>query len=367
MNLYLDSIIFALQRSGGISVYWSEMLKYILASGTAVQMLEHPSALLNIQRSMLELPTQAIVKDMPIPLGVARYLPALPSCPNADIFHSSYYRTPRQRGIKQVVTVYDFTYEFFRSGLRRFVHTRQKQQAILAAAGIICISESTRQDLLRLYPTISPERTRVIHLGVSEAFHPNDGTTALTDDLHWLSKTKYVIFIGDRNDYKNFDLAVQSVERVADCHLVIVGGGQLSGTEYELLERCLNNRYRHLQGVSESALNILYNYAFCLLYPSRYEGFGLPPLEAMRAGCPVIAVNCSSLPEVCGKAALLTEKPDVGLFVQQIRALEQTNLRHEMIARGHEQSRKFRWESTCQKTMSFYHEIAAGLPPETCI
>jgi len=360
MKLYLDNIIFALQRSGGISVYWSEMLKYILASGSPAHMLEHPAGQHNIQRSMLKLPAQAIVHDTAIPLGVARYLPALPSCPGADIFHSSYYRTSRQRGIKQVVTVYDFTYEFFRTGFKRFVHKHQKRQAILGADGIICISESTRQDLLRLYPTISPERTRVIHLGVSEAYHPNDGTTTLPDNLQWLSETKYVIFIGDRNDYKNFDLAVQAVGRVANCHLVIIGGGKQTETEHDLLEHCLKSRYRHMPGVSEYTLNLLYNHAFCLLYPSRYEGFGLPPLEAMRAGCPVVAVKCSSLPEVCGNAALLVDTPDPDLFAMQMSALEQTTFRQEMINRGRARAIKFTWHSTCCKTIDYYREVAKG-------
>lgn len=367
MKLYLDNIIFALQRSGGISVYWSEILKHILASGTPAQVLEHPEALLNIQRRMMELPAESIINDTSIPLNVARYLPALPSCSQADIFHSSYYRTPWQRDLKQVVTVYDFTYEFFRSGIRHFVHKRQKQQAILGAAGIICISESTKQDLLRLYPTIPDERTRVIHLGVSDAYHPIEGASALPDDLKWICKTKYIIFIGDRSTYKNFDLAVQAVGRLEGCHLVIVGGSQLTGKEYDLVELYLNNRYRHMLGVSEFTLNLIYNYAFCLLYPSRYEGFGLPPLEAMRAGCPVVAVNCSSLPEVCGKAALLADIPDADLFVEQMIALEHSNFRQEMIDRGGEQAKKFTWENTGRKTMDFYHEVAAGSNVDYCL
>jgi mannosyltransferase len=360
MKLYLDNIIFSIQSSGGISVYWAEMLKRILASGINTHILEHPAAEQNIHRSKLELPAQSIVKDAHIPLGIARYLPALPSCPGADIFHSSYYRTPLQSDLKQVVTVYDFTYELFRSGIRRFAHKHQKQQAILGATGIICISESTKQDLLRLYPTIPAEKTRVIHLGVSDVYHPLERNAVLPDELHWTTDTKYVIFIGDRSKYKNFDLAVQAVGQIKDCHLVIVGGSQLTGKEHDLIKLCLDNRYHHMLGISESTLNQIYNYAFCLLYPSSYEGFGLPPLEAMQAGCPVVAVNCSSLPEVCGNAALLADTPDPSLFADLMNTLEQTPLRQVMISRGREQAKQFTWDNTCRKTIDFYHEIAAN-------
>ncbi len=360
MKLYLDNIVFALQRSGGISVYWSEMLKYILASGTSLHVLEHPEALMNIQRRMTKLPAELIIDDTLMPLNIARYLPALRPCPGANIFHSSYYRTPWQSGLKQVVTVYDFTYELFRSGIKHFVHSRQKQRVILGAAGIICISASTQQDLLRLYPTIPAERTRVIHLGVSEVYHPLDSNSTIPNDLYWIYDTKYVIFIGDRSTYKNFDLAVQAVSQLKGCHLVIIGGSKLTGDEYNLLEDYLENRYRHMLGISDGVLNILYNYAFCLLYPSSYEGFGLPPLEAMRSGCPVVAVNCSSLPEVCGNAALLTDTSESDLFIDQMSALEHTSFRQQMIDRGIEQAKKFTWNDTGRKTMDFYHEIATN-------
>lgn len=360
MKLYLDNIIFALQRSGGISVYWSELLKYVIASGTSAKMLEHREGLLNIQRRMLDLPVEFIIEETSIPLKVARYLPALPSCSGAEIFHSSYYRRPWQRGLKQVVTIYDFTYEFFCSGTRRFVHKHQKQRALRKAAGIICISESTQQDLLKFYPEIPAERTRVIHLGVSVKYHPLETDAILPDYLSWIPKAKYVVFIGDRSRYKNFDLAVQAVGRLKECHLVIVGGGQLTDKQYELIELCLQNRYRLMLDVSEESLNFVYNYALCLLYPSSYEGFGLPPLEAMRAGCPVVAVNSSSLPEVCGNAALLVDTPDTNLFIEQMIALEDSTFRHEIIKRGIEQASKFTWEETCRKTMNFYHEIAEG-------
>jgi len=359
MNLYLDNIIFALQRSGGISVYWAELLRYLSEHHPDLRMLEHPRALQNIQRQALELPRELIDSDSRLPVALSRYLQA--RCKTTSgIFHSSYYRTPDSIGMKQVVTVYDFTYELYRSGLRRAVHCRQKQRAIREAAGIICISESTKKDLLRLYPSTPESSITVIHLGISSAFEPVDKITGVPDSLGWVPQTKFVLFVGDRSEYKNFDLAILSVNRITDCHLVIIGGGELTASERQLLESSLPNRHRHLSGVTDITLNILYNYAFCLLYPSHYEGFGLPPLEAMRAHCPVVAVNCSSLPEVCGDGALLTDRADSEQFMELLLKLEDDTIRKTMIARGALQARKFTWENTCEKTVEFYQAVESG-------
>jgi mannosyltransferase len=359
MNLYLDNIIFALQRSGGISVYWAELLKYLNEHNPDVRMLEHPQALQNIQRKALKLPRERIDNDSRLLVALSRYLQA-PCKATSGIFHSSYYRTPDFNGIKQVVTVYDFTYELYRSGLRRAVHHYQKQRAIREAAGIICISESTKKDLLRLYPSTPESLITVIHLGISSAYEPVDKNTGVPDSLKWVPQTKFVLFVGDRSEYKNFDLAILSVSRITDCHLVIIGGGELTSGEQQLLESILSKRHRHLSGVADVTLNILYNYAFCLLYPSHYEGFGLPPLEAMQAHCPVVAVNCSSLPEVCGDAALLTDNADSEQFVDQLLTLEDDTTRKMMITRGKLQARKFTWKNTCEKTVEFYQAVETG-------
>ena len=360
MRLYFDNIIYSLQRTGGISVYWSQLLKFLLANRCEMGVLERPDALQNIQRRTIDLPADLIINEPSIPLQIARYLPVLSSFRGADVFHSSYYRAPLQQELKQIITVYDFTYELFSSGLKRFVHMQQKRRAIMHANGIICISENTMKDLLRRFPMVCTDRVRVIHLGVSDSYHPIASDVAMPDDLGWINGINYVLFIGDRSGYKNFDLAVQTVGLLNNYHLVIVGGAPFSGEESGLLNQHLSNRYKHIRDISEESLNFIYNRAFCLLYPSRYEGFGLPPLEAMRAGCPVVAMNSSSLPEVCGDAGLLLNAPDAELFVSHIRALEKTSFRQEMIAKGYKQARKFTWETACQKTMDFYHDVACG-------
>jgi mannosyltransferase len=327
--------------------------------------LERSDSLQNLHRRTIQLPEWLMINESTIPLQIARYLPVLPALEGADIFHSSYYRGPLQCGPKRVITVYDFTYEFFSSGLKRFVHGQQKRMAIRQAHGIICISENTMQDLLRLFPSVSEERVRVIHLGVSASYHPISADVTVPDYLCWINDITYVIFVGDRRGYKNFNVAVQAVSMVKNYHLVIVGGSLFSREEYKLLEQHLSTRYRHVRDMSEESLNFIYNHALCLLYPSSYEGFGLPPLEAMRAGCPVVAMNSSSLYEVCGEAGLLANAPEPDLFVSMMLSLEQTSFRQEMVSKGYKQALKFTWEATCKKTMDFYQVLASDSRRDT--
>ena len=121
--------------------------------------------------------------------------------------------------------------------------------------------------------------------------------------------------------------------------------------------KLLQKDYFHYQGISAEDLNILYNNAFCLLYPSSYEGFGIPVLEAMRAGCPVVSTNLSSIPEVAGDAGLLVNNIKVEEFVKEIEKLEDNEFRDKIIAKGLEQSKKFSWDRCFEETFEFYKEV----------
>jgi mannosyltransferase len=99
---------------------------------------------------------------------------------------------------------------------------------------------------------------------------------------------------------------------------------------------------------------MLYNHAFCLLYPSSYEGFGIPLVEAMKCGCPVVTTNTSSIPEVLGGAGLMVDHIDEHAFVQKIKSLENTAFRGENIEKGYRQARRFSWDTCCQETLAFY-------------
>jgi mannosyltransferase len=135
--------------------------------------------------------------------------------------------------------------------------------------------------------------------------------------------------------------------------LVIVGGENISDKEKELFQK----EYLHFQGISTKDLNILYNNAFCLLYPSSYEGFGIPIAEAMKAGCPVVSSNRSSIQEVADDAGLLVDKIEVEEFVKVILKLENKEFRDKLILKGLEQAKKFSWDKCFEETLEFYKEV----------
>ena len=358
MNLVLDNVVFALQRAGGISVYWYELLRRMSRDGCAMRMVEHPRAAANIFRRRLDLDPTVIFGERWLPLWLSRYLSYPAGDGSRPLCHSSYYRRPQSAEAIEVVTVYDFTYERFRQGPARWVHSWQKAAAIRAAHGVICISESTRRDLLERYPDVSPDRVRVIHLGAAEDYRPLGPADVQTRPAN-LPQGPFVLFVGARDSYKNFRLALEAVAALPDYHLLSVGGGQLKRDEIELAEKLLPGRHRHLASVDNETLNLLYNSAHALLYPSSYEGFGIPVLEAMAAGCPVIAVNASSIPEAAGDAGLLVDEIRAESFAQRLVQLEDETLRKASIDKGHAQARRFSWEACYRQTMAFYDEVYA--------
>lgn len=360
MNIYFDNIVFFLQKAGGVSAYWKELTKRFISSDLAVKVIEQSESKANVFRRELEIPDSIRLRENNFPLVLLRYLPLQMRLNRGAIFHSSYYRISRQRqDVAQIVTVYDFTYEYFTHGVRRFIHHAQKRWAIRNADGIICISENTKRDLLDIFPEVDAAKIKVIYLGAAEDFCVLQEPPKALDGYSGLLQTKYILFIGDRSAYKNFSMAVEVLSELEDCHLVIVGGGALTESENRRLTASLGNRFTHLTGMASEKLNVLYNFAFCLLYPSSYEGFGIPVLEAMKAGCPVVTTSASSIPEVAGNAALMVKEVNRRAFIDSIKMLERKEIRLEIIRSGFEQASKFSWDKCFEETIQFYRMIHA--------
>lgn len=352
----LDNIIFQLQGAAGISLYWHELIKRFIRSNETVFFVErHSNTFRNIFRQSLQLRKGNVLRENKIPLFFQRYVNPSLNLPPKSIFHSSYYRTLRQANVLNFITVYDFTYEYYRSGIVRRVHSFQKARAIKRADGIICISENTKKDLKKFYPDIDSERIRVIYLGISDDFFPlkekkNDLLDARDDK-------KVILYLGSRMKYKNFDLAVEVVSSLTEYKLTIVGGGALTKSEVALLRKKLGTRFHYVSSLSPVQLNGLYNIAFCLLYPSMYEGFGLPIGEAMKAGCPVVTTRFSSIPEVCGNACVVLDGSSPDGFAAAIKQLEDERYRKLLVDKGIEQATKFSWDHCFQETLAFYGEV----------
>lgn len=330
--IVIDGIIYSLQRAGGITRLFNEIISRL------------PS-----QEFRVDYYVGAVDPGMPVmrPRFAERYRDArvYGSC---EVFHSTYYRLPIGSSANVVTTVHDYTYErFLGNTLRGRVHSWQKNRAVAGADRIICVSESTRRDLIEFSGQQYESRAVVIPNGVSENFFPTQ-----------LVKVEpQVLFVGARGGYKNFRAVAVAMAGLKDICLVFVGGGPLTEGERSLLQQHAPGRFIHKGYLSEAELNSEYNRSICLVYPSLYEGFGIPVLEAMRAGCPVVAVNSSSIPEVAGTAALLMEKATPEEVRQAIEFMMVGENRDRYRSQGFARAREFSWDITYRRTAELYEEL----------
>lgn len=349
---YIDGIIFSLQKAGGISLVFAELLDRI-EKKTSIRciLLEYKQGLTsNIFRRTFLFRSNRILKNGL--LFLSRYLDVGLSSSERFIFHSSYYRICSNKNAINITTVHDFIYEYYVSGLPRYIHSWQKNRAILKSEYIICISESTKKDLLKFLPDVDPEKIRVIYNGVSEDYHP---LSDLPQDVFYFPPKSYVLFVGSRGGYKNFKLAAEAVAKT-NLNLLIVGGALSKNEKYYLDILLGRERYYQVSQVDNSLLNLYYNGAYCLLYPSAYEGFGLPVVEAQKAGCPVIAYNASSIPEIIGDTPLLLNDLSVNTILQKLDMLKSPVVRSQIVEKGIRNSQRFSWDKMYEDILHLYKE-----------
>lgn len=332
-----DAVVFGLQRFGGVSTYcWELMWRMARDHGDDLTVTMPQKQLGSRWGDVAGLSRQVMTEK--IPTRVARYL----NCANdSSILVSSYYRLAAGRQ-RLVVPVYDFMYERYRSGLARTVHSWQKRKACESAAAMLCISHSTRTDLLDHYPNIDPARVHVTHLAVDHGrFYPEpDAVPALHDSL---------LFVGQRAGYKRFDLAVETA-RACGKKLAIIGP-VLTAEEKTMLQDRLADRWFPYAAPDEASMRRAYSSAFALLYPSDYEGFGLPLLEAQACGSPTIAAYSSSLPEVGGEATLFAVQQKVDDYAGLVLQLGDESVRERMKLAGLDNAKAFQWNRTYAATM----------------
>jgi mannosyltransferase len=353
MPILFDNIVFELQQAGGISTYWAELIKRFSEADPSHIFLEGSRAKNNKARLEVSLPSSS-VKNSFFASRASRYFPAPVFCDQSHFFFSSYYRVPACRKSKVIITVYDFIYEKFVTGWRKDIHSFQKKMAIERADSIICISDNTKNDLLSFFPRVDPNSVHVIYIGVSDCFSPivdKDVKISLLKDMG--VQPNYVLYVGSRVSYKNFSVAVKALREIPEVHFVCVGGGAFSADEVAFLTENLPNRFKHISP-SIPELNVLYNNALCLLYPSSYEGFGIPLVEAMKAGCPVVAVGTSSIPEVVGNAGLIIGKPSKEEIIEAIMFLENSLIRQDQVYRGLANSQRFSWQSCYEEHLKVF-------------
>ncbi|MGZ3756557.1 MAG: glycosyltransferase family 4 protein [Mucilaginibacter sp.] len=358
MRVILDNIIFFLQRSGGGTVYWTEIIKRANNDEVLDAIFSEPTAKHNnVFRAGLPIKITYLEKFPLLLLRISNF--TVPINEKA-IFHSSYYRISKSPNAINIITIHDFTSELFFTGIRKFVHSKRKWNGIKNADGIICISNNTKADLLKFYPDINENKIRVIYNGVGDEYFPLSKSSFSYNDYAKELGDKYVLYIGHRTSYKNFYLAAKTVALLDESFSLLIVGEKLSNSEVEQLDEILKNRYTCLNNIDNKTLNVFYNFAFCLIYPSIYEGFGIPIVEAMKAGCPVVTSDKSSIPEVAGDAALIVNEITADNFAKAIMKLQDLSFRDKVIKRGVIQAKKFSWDKCFNEVKQFYKDIYKG-------
>lgn len=273
-----------------------------------------------------------------------------------DIYHPTYYHIEKRRFKgRQVVTVYDMIHELYP---QYFSHNDltsiAKKHTVEKADMIIAISESTKQDLVNILG-VDKKKICVINLANSLKHDPV-GCEAII-------KKPYILYVGKRRGYKNFFNFVKaytSNKKVcSDFRVVVFGGEKISLDERNLFEELrISEKIDQIFG-DDTVLSNLYKNASCFIYPSLYEGFGIPPLEAMHYGCPVIASNVSSIPEVVGDAGLLFNPNDVEEISYALeKVLYNEKLKVNLVNKGYQQEKKFSWEQCARETYEVYAQLS---------
>ena len=363
MKIVFDNIVFGLQKSGGVSTLWYELLKRFFPFEKNIYFLDYKQGNDNLYRKTLNIPERFILNKGEN-RNILKYRYSNPKLTNFKapfIFHSSYYRFCKNRNAINVTIVHDFTYEYYTRGISKIVHSFQKGRAIKNSDGVICISENTKKDLLKFYPNTPLDKIRVIYNGVSSDYFPIDKAKPIglyDERFKKLEDKKNVIFIGHRTKYKNFDVAVKTFAKLDKSYHFVIIGEPLKEEEQELVDEYISsNNYTVFSKLENAKVNVLYNYGFALLYPSSFEGFGIPVIEAMKTGLPVILHSNSSLPEVGGNAGVYVENINENDFYEAVIQLLDDKYRTMVITKGFAQSSKFSWDITIEKYTAFYKEL----------
>lgn len=365
-SVVYDYQAFSLQQYGGVSRYFCELaLRVHRAEGFCARVI----APVHFNSHLADCPVPQTACHLrkhwrtgPIYRAANRWLsPALTRLHSPSLIHRSFFEplgTPA--GVPVVVTVFDMINELFPGSFPASDHTaRNKRLCVERADHVLCISERTADDLVRLCG-VSRTKISVTYLGHSDVFTapPPTGETAP-------HPRPYLLYVGHRAGHKNFDLALQAYansERLRrQFDLVAFGGLPFSADEKSRVAELKLDMDRVVRWTgSDADLARAYRHARAFVYPSRYEGFGIPPLEAMSSGCAVACSNASSIPEVVGDAAALFDPTDIDSIRQAIEtACFDDGRRAQLMAAGKTRAQHFSWDRCAADTLAAY-AVALG-------
>jgi glycosyltransferase involved in cell wall biosynthesis len=332
---------------------------------TLLQDRRQPTPLLdepNVATTGCLVPSHHSLEQMLLPWFVDRL--------KVDVFHSPDFIPPLRAGGPSVITIHDLAFLIYPHFLTKDSarYYGQIDRAVRRADRVIAVSESTKGDLIRMLGT-PEDKIRVIYEAADPLFQPEDRAGAL-EQVQALFELPgdFILFVSTIEPRKNVTGLLRAYRRLRDDYkltpvLVLVGArGWLCNEVDELVDKLDLRPYCFFLGsVGSHDLSHLYNAATCLVHPAFYEGFGLPPLEAMACGTPVIVSNVSSLPEVVGDAALLVNpENDEEITVALWRLLTDRVLWTELREKGLCRAAAFSWERAAQQTMAVYGEATAS-------
>jgi glycosyltransferase involved in cell wall biosynthesis len=261
-----------------------------------------------------------------------------------------------------VSTVHDMNYElgYLPKNFGATINILERKRSYFDAQSLICISEQTKKELLEIYPQLR-ERVQidVIHHGC-EFVHSTP-----TDRIEASALGRYILFVGGRQNYKRFDDLLYAFETSVLKHegfKIVCTGAPFSDNESEQIRKLnLEKQVVPLGKVSPPYLSALYESAYCLVYPSLHEGFGMPLIEAMQHSCPVIACNISCMPEIAADAAILVPPRSPESIGAALIKLQDASVRANQIDLGLKRAGDFSWDQSAQAHMAVYKQAATRL------
>jgi glycosyltransferase involved in cell wall biosynthesis len=363
MHILYDGQIYTGQVAGGINRYFANIISRLPNTFSPV--------LTTCQRRELNYPTHPNLKVYFYQRYGFRpgrvsywlekyYFRGVAALNSFNLIHPTYYSLLSRQEIQYcklsvVLTVWDMIHELFAEQLDPHGwQIQEKKNAVLAADSIICISENTKKDLLEKY-AIPEDKITVTYLASEINIDCSHGSEVIP-------LNPYFLYVGSRCCYKNFDRLLKAFAKVVTVQpkisLCVVGSLFTQDEETFIADLGLPNHIEYFGYVNNNHLAKLYRCSVGLVYPSLYEGFGIPPLEAMSCGTAVVAANCSSIPEVVGDAGLLfnpqstDELADALLFL-----LDNSIERDRLINKGFQRAKAFSWDTTVAQTLNVYQTV----------
>ena len=367
MKIFVDGLIFAKQCTGGISRMWFELLKRLpnfdmdiilfvplFHNNVWLKKIIRERMIIKRKRDLFFWPESVFQRDSVRSRALQFHMEN-----SVDIFQSTFFSTVYRKKVKKVVTVHDMILEKFPGLAGNYLQRLEmdkKKAAVQNADRVVAVSQNTKRDLIEIYPWISEEKIQVIYHGPFrvEKEVPLDAISRKYG-CHLLPQN-YFLYVGGRKNYKNFQILMSLVERkkqYRDSMFCCVGGGRFDRTYKRLAEKGLERNFKFVPSVSDDELAALYKNAKALLFTSKYEGFGLPVLEAMANECPVICGNVSSLPEIAKDAAFYFDPCSIESLDEAIGRLNCAD-RIDIVKHGKETASDFSWERSADEIKEVY-------------